>query len=532
MTTTTSPEKFLENFTQLTAAQQHAEIASLWKYFTPKDKKFIRSVLSHAERWYPLPGPQTMALEMLQVCDVVGFGGAAGGGKSDLGIGVALTRHTRSAIFRRESKELTAIEDRIEEILGNKQGWNGQKGIWRFAPGKQVEFGSCKDVGDEQKYQGRPKDFLLLDEATNFMESQARFLMGWVRTTDPDQHCATLMTFNPPQDSDGEWVISYFAPWLDPNHLVPAAPGEIRYFLMMGGKEIEWPNGDPVMFEGEELTPQSRTFIPSRISDNPYLLGTGYMTQLQAMPEPLRSQMLYGDFQAGRGEDPWRVCPTAWVEAAMNRWRKRDEKGTMDSIGVDVARGGKDDTAIAKRHGRWFDKPVVHPGGETPDGSKTAALIFAEIRDHAPVHIETDGIGVSPYDFLVEMGIQAEPIVSGQPRPVGKDASGRLGFLTMRSMFWWHMREALDPNNQNPIALPPVDRLRTELCAPRWSMRGLNIYVESREDIVKRIGYSPDLATAYCLALMETPRLRQYTHRAYSDQRGTYNPFANMHRSR
>ena len=240
---------------------------------------------------------------------MVGFGGAAGGGKSDLGIGVALTRHTRSAIFRRESKELTAIEDRIEELMGNKDGWNGQKGIWRFAPGKQVEFGSCKDAGDEQKYQGRPKDFLLLDEATNLLESQARFLMGWVRTTDPNQHCCTLMTFNPPQDSDGEWVISYFAPWLDPDHLVPAAPGEVRYFLMMGGKEIEWPNGDPVIFEGEELTPQSRTFIPSRISDNPYLLGTGYMTQLQAMPEPLRSQMLYGDFQAGRGEDPWRVCP-------------------------------------------------------------------------------------------------------------------------------------------------------------------------------------------------------------------------------
>lgn len=44
------------------------------------------------------------------------------------------------------------------------------------------------------------------------------------------------------------------------------------------------------------VTPQSRTFIPSRISDNPYLLGTGYLSQLQSLPEPLRSQMLNGDF--------------------------------------------------------------------------------------------------------------------------------------------------------------------------------------------------------------------------------------------
>lgn len=521
--------RVLEDFVKLPPIEQHEQINSLWQYFSPKDKRFIQTLLRQADRWYPLPGPQTMASEMLEICDVVGFGGAAGGGKSDLGIGHALTKQTRSAIFRRESKELTAIEDRIEELMGNKNGWNGQKGIWRFAPGKQIEFGSCKDVGDEQKYQGRPKDFLLLDEATNFMESQARFLMGWVRTTNPKQHCCTLMTFNPPQDSDGEWVIKYFAPWLDPDHLAPAAPGEIRYFLMMGGKEIEWPDGEPVMFEGEKLTPQSRTFIPSRISDNPYLLGTGYMTQLQAMPEPLRSQMLYGDFQAGRGEDPWRVCPSAWVDAAMARWKKRDSKGTMTSLGVDVARGGKDDTVIFKRHDSWFDKPVVHPGGETPDGNKTASLVFAEIRDHAPVHIEVDGIGASPYDFLVEMGIQAEPITSGQSRPPGKDESGRLGFLTMRTKFWWRMREALDPNNANPIALPPDPRLKTELCAPRWSMRAMNIYVESRDEIIKRIGYSPDLATACCLALIDSPRLRQYTNRAYEDRRGEYNPFERMH---
>lgn len=524
-----TPEEVIAEFSELTPAEINVRLQELMPYFTDADKRYINGLLARSDKWHPLPGPQTMALEALEVCDVVGFGGAAGGGKSDLGIGTALTRHTRSAIFRRESKELTSIEDRIEELLGNKNGWNGQKAIWRFAPGKQIEFGSCKDAGDEQKYQGRPKDFLLIDEATNLLESQVRFLMGWVRTTDPRQHCCTLMTFNPPQDSDGEWVIGYFAPWLDPDHLVPAMPGEIRYFLMMGGKEIEWPDGDPVIFEGEELTPQSRTFIPSRISDNPYLLGTGYMTQLQALPEPLRSQMLYGDFQAGRGEDPWRVCPVAWVEAAMSRWKKRDDKGPMTSLGVDVARGGRDDTAIAKRHGTWFDQPVVHPGTETPNGNITAALVFAEIRNHAPVHIEVDGIGASPYDFLVEMGIQAEPITSGQPRPPGKDESGRLGFLTMRTKFWWHMREALDPNNPHPIALPPVDRLKKELCAPRWMMKGMNIYVESRAEVIKRIAYSPDLATAYCLALIESPRLREYTHRSHEDKRGQHDPFAGMH---
>ena len=46
----------------------------------------------------PLPGPQTQALQT--EADVLFYGGAAGGGKSDLLIGAALNEHTRSILFR------------------------------------------------------------------------------------------------------------------------------------------------------------------------------------------------------------------------------------------------------------------------------------------------------------------------------------------------------------------------------------------------------------------------------------------------
>jgi hypothetical protein len=72
---------------------------------------------------------------------------------------------------------------------------------------------------------------------------------------------------------------------------------------------------DPADYKPEEIiTPRSRTFIPARVTDNPHLYGTGYMAQLQALPEPLRSQMLNGDFHAGMEDDPWQVIPTAWIE--------------------------------------------------------------------------------------------------------------------------------------------------------------------------------------------------------------------------
>jgi hypothetical protein len=54
---------------------------------------------------------------------------------------------------------------------------------------------------------------------------------------------------------------------------------------------------------------------------------------LQSLPEPLRSQMLYGDFRAGVQDDPWQVVPTAWVEAAMARWKKPEVLAEMLSDG-------------------------------------------------------------------------------------------------------------------------------------------------------------------------------------------------------
>ena len=52
----------------------------------------------------------------------------------------------------------------------------------------------------------------------------------------------------------------------------------------------------------------------------------------------------------------------------------------MDSMGVDVARGGRDQTLIARRHGMWFDVPLAYPGSTTPDGPTVAGLAIAARR--------------------------------------------------------------------------------------------------------------------------------------------------------
>lgn len=504
--------------------------------YSRRDKERLLALLmAKAARmppWRPLPGPQTMAYE--SEADIVGFGGAAGGGKTDLACGKAITKHRKAMMLRRVGTELTGIEDRLEELIGNKDGYNGQKKIWRTkrqdGNALQIEFASLPNAGDEKGYQGRPHDLLVFDEAANFLEQQVRFLLGWLRTTTPGQKCQALLTFNPPTSAEGRWIIDFFAPWLDPKYPIPAVPGEIRWFAMIDGVDVEVPDGTPFTHNGELIKPMSRTFIASRVTDNPYLMGTGYMATLQALPEPLRSQMLYGDFQAGMEDDAMQVIPTAWVEAAQARWKPMHNKPRMDSIGVDVARGGQDNTIIARRHGWWFDEAIKHPGAATPDGPTVAGLVIAAMRDRAPIHIDVIGVGASPYDFLQQAGQHVLGINVSEAAN-GVDKSGRLAFFNLRSQLWWRMREALDPMADNGIALPPSRELLADLCAPTWKLSGATIKVESREDIIKRIGRSPDWASAYIMALIDTPRMSDMPG-VHSRARAGYDPYANLNVNR
>lgn len=483
--------------------------------------------LKRRHPWSPLPGPQSLAYT--SQAKIIGYGGAAGGGKTDLACGKALTRHRKVMMLRRVGTELTGIEDRLEELISNKLGYNGQKKIWRTQrpDGKplQIEFASLPNAGDEKGYQGRPHDLLVFDEAANFLEGQVRFLLGWLRSVDPNQHCQALLTFNPPTSAEGRWIITFFAPWLDPKHPCPAEPGELRWFAMIDGTEIEVPDSTPFMRNGELITPESRTFIPSRVADNPFLMGTGYMATLQALPEPLRSQMLYGDFMAGVKDDAMQVIPTAWVEAAQARWKRHDAKpGRMDSLGVDVARGGEDQTVISRRHGMWFDELIAYPGTQTPDGPTVAGLTIAALRDRAPIHIDVIGVGASPYDFLNQAGQHVLGINVAEGS-TATDKSGRLTFANQRSQYWWKMREALDPANATGIALPPDQRLLADLSAPRWRLQGRTVQVESRDEIIKRIQRSPDYASAAILALIDTPHLADV--RALQGGRNKeYDPYA------
>lgn len=501
-----------------------AEWERLLAIASPAERAEIEAILAADLRdmpWRPQVGRQAECAE--SAAFVTGYGGAAGGGKTDLIAGLALTRHRRSVIFRREKIQTEGVIQRLAELLGSTAGHNGQKGVWRLPGGNMVEFGGLDAPDDHRKWQGRPHDLKAYDEVTEMREAQVRFTMGWARSADPAQRCRVLMTFNPPTTAEGRWVIDYFAPWLDPNHPRPAEPGELRWFTTLGGRDVEAPGPEPfVLFRGEPLTdfdpaefppekvivPVSRTFIPSRVTDNYFYVKSGYLNTLQALPEPLRTQMLQGDFAAGVADDPWGVIPASWVDAAMARWRAGPDTppGPMDSIGADIAAGGRDDMVIARRHGAWFDAPIIIPGREIPQeraGPEAAARVIMARRDRAVVHADVVGWGLACVNFLSANDVQVVPVNFARASRE-RTTDGRLTFANLRAETLWRLRETLDPTASTPAALPPHPQLRADLTSYRWELRPTGIFIEPKEAQKARLGRSPDFGDAYAMANMAT----------------------------
>lgn len=497
-----------------------AALASLDDKATAELDALLADELS--KPWLPTPGPQLEAF--LSDADLLLYGGAAGGGKTDLLCGLALTEHKRSVIFRRQANDLDGFWERLMQVCPAPAHKDSNKKKLTTADNRMIECGHLDLPGAELSWQGRPHDLIGFDEGAQLSAYKVKFVLGWLRSADGIR-CRAVIASNPPIGGEGSWLIDWFAPWLDPLYPRPAAYGELRWAVALGSTtEIVtiWVDGPgAVVVEGvsarkasaaeieeaaqhkrdDVFEPLSRTFIPSKLEDNPYLKDTGYRRQIDSMPEPLRSQLLHGDFLAGREDDEWQVIPTSWVRAAQARWMG-EPKTRMKAIATDPAQGGADKTAIARLHeGNHFATIESRPGAETPDGPSVAALILKLRRDNAAIGIDmTGGWGGSARDHLkTNNEITAIPIVfSAAGEGIDKDT--QYGYVNLRAKMYWEFRTALDPDGGEDIALPPSDRLLAQLTASLWRPKSGRIQIESKEGIKERLGVSPDEADAVVMA--------------------------------
>ena len=210
-------------------------------------------------------------------------------------------------------------------------------------------------------------------------------------------------------------------------------------------------------------------------------------------------------------EDGWQVIPAAWVRAAQARWKEGGwREHPLSCLGVDVAYGGADATVIVPRHGPWFGRPRQYRGAATDSGSKAAFLVLKEHDGQAPIHVDAIGYGAACHEHLRDkVGNLAVAVnVAAAPSPEIWDKSRKYKLTNYRSAMYWLLREALDPEGGEDLALPPGQELLADLTAPRFELRASGIAVEAKEKLKERIGRSPDVGDAVALAHLR-PRLRK-----------------------
>ena len=205
-----------------------------------------------------------------------------------------------------------------------------------------------------------------------------------------------------------------------------------------------------------------------------------------------------GNFHAS---DEDSVIPLAWLEDAIERWHVWDRAGRPSPggplwTGVDVGRGG-DESVLAIRDG-WV---ITLEGNRRRDTMSQVADLQG--RDGRAI-IDVIGLGAGVYDRMRELGERPVAYTGSAGVKGARDRSGKYGFTNTRSAAYWHLRELLDPAYEPVLALPPDDKMVSDLTTPTWDITtGVppKIQVEVKDKVVERLGRSPDRGDAVAMSL-------------------------------
>lgn len=197
-------------------------------------------------------------------------------------------------------------------------------------------------------------------------------------------------------------------------------------------------------------------------------------------------------------DDANSVIPLAWIEAAIERWHvwvaegRPTPKGPQWN-GADVGRGG-DESVIARRHGNVLIE------FKTSRLRDTMRLVDTLAKMAGRAIVDVIGVGAGVYDRLVQL--KKKPVAyAGSGKSNLRDKSKEFTFTNTRSAAYWRMRELLDPDDDSDICLPPDDLMTSDLNLPTWeTVNGPKIKLETKEDVVERLGRSPDRGDATCMS--------------------------------
>lgn len=195
------------------------------------------------------------------------------------------------------------------------------------------------------------------------------------------------------------------------------------------------------------------------------------------------------------------------VELAMSRHLTIDQyEYSQKRLGVDVARFGDDETVLFPRQGLLAHNCVTMKGARTDEIAARVMLAKKNWEHEIDLVDGTGGWGAGVIDSLIQAGRSPYEINFSS-----KAADSQ--YANRRAEMWFEMAKWIKGRG----VLPKDRRLLKELVSPTYSLVGGKFQLEPKEQIKKRLGFSPDRADALALtfAIPEAPK--SYVHPAIKD---------------
>ncbi len=193
------------------------------------------------------------------------------------------------------------------------------------------------------------------------------------------------------------------------------------------------------------------------------------------------------------------LIPVEWIEAAKLRTIEPTKHDPV-RLGLDVSRGGGDETSCYKNHGGRVRAVFNMRGVGTKQTMSTVGKVRAAIKETGAVSVGVDsvGIGAGVYDRLEEEGEPAVSVVFG----AGAQNSER--YVNLKAELYWREREAYEKGLRDID--PEDEELAAQASSMRWFVTSAGkTQIEPKKITKKRTGCSPDRfeATVYATATEE-----------------------------
>jgi len=261
-----------------------------------ESEEILSRLDSPFSEWRPTPRQESYLQLPYEIFEAL-YGGALGGGKSEVGLIAPIVLQTvksriplyqhpefKALIFRRTFPQLKKSLIPRAKLMYEAVGaiYNETDKVFQFPDrhgilkaGGKVWLAYMELDKDAFNYDTDEYNYVFIDQAEQFSEFQLRYIPSRIRSSNPDLPAIYRLSANP--------------------------GGQSHVYLRKRFVEPE-KNGGVVLFD--KVTKTHRIFIPARLEDNPHLTKNdpGYQDRLQLLPENERASKISGDWFTFTGQ--------------------------------------------------------------------------------------------------------------------------------------------------------------------------------------------------------------------------------------